>query len=258
MTIIPEEKTRGARARTGGSDLRARQSRTRRDAPGPGQRPRRQDDDAPKPRKKIKAPKPKEKFHFSFKLFDRWDPAEVTDPSLKGYVNMEPRLLPRTEAAGRGKYHKTRVHIVERLALKLMVSGHMGKKHRLTSGKFGGSYGNAMKVMEKALEIVEQKEKKNPLEVLAKAIENAAVREEVISYQLGSIIAREAVITSPQRRVDKTLRFIAQSAYRRSFNKKKGLAECVAEELILAARASSDSFAMKEKDRLEREAMGSR
>jgi small subunit ribosomal protein S7 len=227
----------------GGSDLRERQERA----------PKKQ---ARAPRTAAKrAPKQKqrEKHVFSFKLFGKWDPIEVSDPS-----NMEPKLLPRTEGATKGSFHKSKVHIVERLALKLMVSGHTGKKHRITSGKFGGSYSNVLASVEKALDIIEQKEKKNPLEALAKAMENAAVREEVISYQLGSIVAREAVVTSPQRRVDKTLRYIAQSAYRKSFHNKKTLAECLADEIIAAAKNSQESFAIKEKERLEREASGAR
>jgi small subunit ribosomal protein S7 len=150
------------------------------------------------------------------------------------------------------------MHIVERLALKMLVSGHTGKKHKLTSGKFGGGYVTVLNQVEQALEIIEQKTKKNPIEVLVGAIENAALREEVISYQLGSIMARESVITAPQRRVDKTLRFFAQSAYRKAFNKKKGLAEALADELIAAYNNSADSFAIKEKERIEREASGAR
>ncbi len=215
---------------------------------------------APKPRlpKKPKNIPKREKTRFSFKLFGRWDAIEVTDPSLRGYVNMEPKFLPRTEGSARGRFHKSRMHIVERLALKLMISGHTGKKHKLTSGKFAGNYANVISAVERALAIIESREKKNPLEVLVHAIENAAVREEVVSYQKGSIIAREAVITSPQRRIDKALKFFAQSAYRRAFNKKKPLAEALADELTAASKGSTDSFAIKEKERLEREATGAR
>jgi small subunit ribosomal protein S7 len=233
------------REQRGGRDLRERQTRA------PPRAPR-----APRPKTAKK--KEREKHVFAFKLFGKWDPVEVADPSLRGYVNVEARMLPRSEGTTKGKFYKSKVHIVERLALKLIVSGHTGKKHRLTSGKFGGAYSTALRAVEDALTIIEQKEKKNPLEVLVKAMENTAVREEVISYQLGSIIAREAVITSPQRRVDKTLRFIAQNAYKKSIGNRKKVSEALAEELIAAAKGSADSFAMKEKERLEREASGAR
>ena len=199
-----------------------------------------------------------EKTKFSFRLFGKWEAVENVDPSMKDYINVEPRILPRSEGALRGRFHKSKMHIVERLALKLMVSGHTGKKHKLTSGKFAGNYYNVLSVLEKALEIIEKKEGKNPLEVLVKAIENAGLREEVVAYQKGSIIAREAVITSPQRRIDKALKYFAQSAYRRAFKNKKKLSEGLADELLAAYRGSTDSFAIKEKERIEREASGAR
>lgn len=212
-----------------------------------------------KPRKVIKPVKKREKTVFDVKLFNRWDSnVAVNDPSLKGYINLDPKILPRSAGTQRGRFHKSKMHIVERLALKMLVSGHVGKKHRLTSGKFSGNYINVLDAVERALGIIEKKENKNPIEILVRAIENAALREEVISFQMGSIMARESVITAPQRRVDKTLRAIAQSAYRRAFNKNKGLAEALADELLAAYKNSSDSFAIKEKERVEREATGAR
>jgi len=210
-----------------------------------------------KPSRAAKPARKREKNRFSFKLFGRWEPVDV-QTSMAGYINLEPKYIPRSAGALRGRFHKSRMHIVERLALKLMVSGHTGKKHKITSGKFGGAFINTLSVVENALGIIESREKKNPLEVLVYAIENAALREEVISYQRGSIMAREAVVTSPQRRVDKTLRYLAQSAYRRSFNKNKSLAECLADEILAAYKGSADSFAIKEKERMEREASGAR
>lgn len=248
--IKPDVKTgtREDKKHVAGADLRARQPRQ--SGQPKQQRPR---------QKRVQAARPtREKTKFSFKLFGKWEPIQVTDKSLHGYINVESKMLPRSEGAFRGKLHKSRMHVVERLALKLMVSGHTGKKHRLTSGKFAGNYNNVIKHVENALTIIEQREKKNPLDVVVKAIENAALREEVISYQLGSIIAREAVVTAPQRRVDKTLRYFAQSAYRRSFKKKKTLGEALADEIVAAYKGSADSFAIKEKERIEREAGGAR
>lgn len=224
-----------------------------------GRRDRDREDYTPKPKKQVKVAKKREKHVFDFKLFGRWDSAvPINDSSLKGYINIEPKIMPKSEGSQRGRFHKSKMHVVERLALKMLVSGHTGKKHKITSGKFGGGYITILKQVEKALEIVETKTKKNPIEVLVGAIENAALREEVISYQMGSIMAREAVITAPQRRVDKTLRFFAQAAYRKSFNKKTGLAASLADEIIAAYNNSGDSFAIKEKERIEREATGAR
>jgi len=201
----------------------------------------------------------KGKTKFSLKLFGKWDSSiQVKDPSLVNYINLEPRYLPRSAGINRARFHKSKMHIVERLALYMMVPGHIGKRHRLTSGKLAGGLMTTLNAIEKALGIIEQREKKNPIEVLVNAIENAAIREEIISYRLGSITAREAVITAPQRRIDKTLRWFAQGAYRKAFGKKKGLAEALADEIMFAYKNSNESMAVRERERIEREAEGSR
>ncbi|MBI2578897.1 MAG: 30S ribosomal protein S7 [Candidatus Aenigmarchaeota archaeon] len=203
--------------------------------------------------------KKREKTKFDLKLFGRWDSnVIVNDLSLRPYINLEPRLLPRSAGIHRGRFHKSKMHVAERLALHMMVPGHTGKRHRLTSGPLAGGLMNCLKAVEKALEIIEKKENKNPVEVLVRAIENAAVREEIISYQLGSIMARESVITAPQRRVDKTLRYFAQGTYRKSFHSKRGIEQALAEEILAAYHGSQDSTALREKERIEREAAGAR
>jgi len=193
-------------------------------------------------------------------LFERWstEGIEVKDPGLKRYISLKPVILPKTAGALRKPFYKYKTNIVERLITHLMQSGHSGKKHKITSGHFGGGFMTAMKVVEKAFEIIEKKTKKNPVEVFVRAIENASIREEVASYQVGGIIARQAVVTSPQRRIDKTLRYFAQGAYHTAFNKKITTAEALAEELINAYEGSNKSYAVKEKERIEQEAAGAR
>ena len=93
--------------------------------------------------------------------------------------------------------------------------------------------------------------------IACRSLQKCLLREEIISFQVGSVMAREAVVTSPQRRVDKTLRFLAQGAYRKSFNKKTTIAQALADEIIASA-AGKESFAVREKERIEREAAGSR
>ena len=210
-----------------------------------------------KPEKIVK--KENKKKLPDIKLFNRWDTnIEVKDLGLKRYMNLSPRLLPRSAGIYRKRFHKSKAHIVERLAQHLMIPGHTGKRHRISSGRFSGGFIKTMQTVEKALEIIEEQEKKNPLEVLVRAIENSAVSEEIISYQLGSIIARDAVITAPQRRIDKTLRIIAQASYKKSFSSKKSIEQALAEELIAAYKNSAESAAIKERERIEREAAGAR
>ncbi|MBI5332466.1 MAG: 30S ribosomal protein S7 [Candidatus Aenigmarchaeota archaeon] len=212
----------------------------------------------PRKQKKIEKKEKREKKMFPLKLFGRWSSeVEVHDIGIKPYINLDPYFVPRSTGKYRNTFHKSKSHIVERLAQHMLVAGHQGKRHKLTSGVLGGKMYNAVKNIEKALEMIENKEKKNPLEVVVKAIETAALREEIISFQVGSVMAREAVVTAPQRRVDKTLRFLAQGAYRKSFNKKTTIAQALADE-ITASAAGKESFAVREKERIEREAAGSR
>ena len=75
------------------------------------------------------------------------------------------------------------------------------------------------KIIKESFETIEKKTNKNPVEVLVRAIENSAMREEVTSFQVGGIIVRKAVITSPQRRVDIVLREFAQGSYQKSTGK---------------------------------------
>ncbi len=194
------------------------------------------------------------------KLFGRWScDVEVRDPGLRNYITLKPRLLPKSAGIyAKHRFYKSKMHIVERLATHIMQAGHSGKKHKITSGHMGGAFQKALKIVIKAFELIEKKTKRNPVEVLVRAIENAAPCEEVVSYQVGGMIARIPVVISPQRRIDKALRAIAQGSYREAFNKKLRAHEALANELIAAANNDAKSFAIREKQRLEQEAAGAR
>jgi small subunit ribosomal protein S7 len=196
------------------------------------------------------------------KIFERWEieDLKVKDPGLERYINIKPVIIPKSG----GKYasqpfHRSKMNIIERLITKLMVPGHRGKKHRITSGRAAGKYFTNFKIVKDAFEKIEKVTKKNPVEIFIRGIENAALREEIAAYQVGGIIVRRAVITSPQRRVDVALKTIVQAAYRKSFGKKASMASALANEIIAAAaNDSSKSESVKEKERIEREAEGSR
>ncbi len=195
------------------------------------------------------------------KIFGKWSSnVEVKDLGLKRYINLEPRVLPKSSGRlAKHQFYKSKMNIVERLITKLMVPGHRGKKHVISSGKITGKYVTCYNIVKKALEKIENITKKNPIEVLVRAIENAALREETASYQVGGIIVRRAVVTSPQRRVDIALRNIAQAAYRKSFGKKLGVVDALVEEILGAYENNqSKSEAIREKYRIEKEAEGAR
>jgi len=197
---------------------------------------------------------------INLKLFNKWDTnVEVKDIGLRNYISLNQSVIPRSSGRNQRKqFHKSKMNIVERLINHISVPGHWGKKHKISSGHLSESRENAMKIIEKTFDIIEKKTKINPVEVFVRAVENVAIHEETMSYQVGGIIARKAVITSPQRRVDKALRYISQGAFHKSYGKKMTFPEVLAREIINAYNNSNESVAIKEKEKIEKEAANTR
>ena len=106
--------------------------------------------------------------------------------------------------------------------------------------------------------VFEKKLKMNPVEVLVKAIENAAPREEIITIEYGGARYPKAVECAPQRRVDIVLRLLVQGAYQKAFNTKKSAEECLSSEIINAYQMKAESVAISKKNEVERQADASR
>ncbi len=196
------------------------------------------------------------------KLFNRWSlqGIEVKDLGLKPYINLQPIVVPKTGGRyGKHQFYKSKMNIVERLINKMMVPGHKSKHHLLTSGLCTGKTQTIINLVKELFEKLDKRTNKNPIEVLVRALENSALREEITSYQMGGIMVRKAVVTSPQRRVDLALSTIVQSAYRKSFGKKLSMVDALSDEIFFAYQNDpSKSEAIKEKERIEREAGGAR
>ena len=195
------------------------------------------------------------------KFFNRWsaEGVKVEDLGLSRYISLAPRIMPKSGARYAGaRFHKSNTFIVERLATKLMTSGHKGKKHFMSSGHNTGKKNGVLKVIEKAFAKCEMQLKQNPLAILVKAIENAAPREEVIAIEYGGARYPKAVDVAPQRRIDIALRYMAQGAYVKCFNKKKKIEDSLADELIAAYQCSGRSNAVAKKRDTERQASSSK
>jgi small subunit ribosomal protein S7 len=194
-------------------------------------------------------------------VFNKWPSTGITvaDPGLERYITVKPVYVPKTGARYAGnKFYKSRITLVERLINRMMVPGHKAKKHKITSGLATGKSTTAYNLVYHAFTIIERKLKKNPVEVLAKAVENGAPREEIITIEYGGARYPKAVECSPQRRVDQVLKLFAQTAYQKSFKGKKGAAPALAEEIILAYQANPSSVVVAKKLELERQADTSR
>lgn len=196
------------------------------------------------------------------KLLGRWDTSDikVEDPGLEKYISLEPVIVPKSFGRHtQQQFHKSYANIVERLATHLYVPGHRGKKHLISSGRNVGKTFKVWKIIIDAFDIIEKQTKKNPVEVYVRALENAALREEITSFQVGGIIVRKAVITAPQRRIDIALRKMSQGAYQKSFGKDNTTAQALADEILGAYEYNSQkSHAIREKERIERESLSSR
>ena len=195
------------------------------------------------------------------KLMNLWDVKEVNvlDPGLKNYITLNNYLIPRSAGRfGKQRFYKNKCNIVERLMNKLMVPGHKGKKHFISSGQCGGKSVTAYNIVEKTLKLVEQKTTLNPISVFIKAIENAAPRDEITTIEYGGARYPQAVDCAPQRRIDLAIRLMVQGAYIKSFGKKAKMHEALADEIIFAYNIDQKSTAISKKLELERQADASR
>jgi len=195
------------------------------------------------------------------KAFNKWDTSDIKvgDPGLRDYITLDPKIVPRTGARYAGnRFHKSKVFIVERLMNKIMIPGHKSRKHFKSSKHLTGKASKAYDIIERVFRIIENKTKENPLKIFVKALENAAQREEIITIEYGGARYPKAVECAPQRRIDLVLRNMTQGSYHKSFNSKKSIEGCLAEEIINAYKSSSTSNAIAKKLEVERQADSSR
>ncbi len=76
----------------------------------------------------------------------------------------------------------------------------------------------------------------NPLQVLVNAIINSGPREDSTRIGRAGTVRRQAVDVSPLRRVNQAIWLLCTGAREASFRNIKSIAECLADELINAAK----------------------
>ncbi|KAL0225572.1 hypothetical protein P9112_012896 [Eukaryota sp. TZLM1-RC] len=191
------------------------------------------------------------------KLFGRWafDEADFADVdmALRDYINFKgtgesPLVLPHT--AGRWqvrRFRKAQCPVVERLVNSLMMHGRNNGKKLL-----------AMRIVKHAFEIINLSTGKNPLQVLVQAIINSGPREDSTRIGTAGTARRQSVDVSPLRRVNQAIALITTGAREASFRNIKTIAECLADEVIAAAKGSASSYAIRKKDDIERVAKSNR
>ena len=95
-------------------------------------------------------------------------------------------------------------------------------------------------------------------QVLVDAVKNGGPREDSTRIGSAGVVRRQAVDVSPLRRVNQAIWLITTGAREAAFRNIKTLPECLADELINAAKGSSNSYAIKKKDEIERVAKANR
>ena len=145
------------------------------------------------------------------------------------------------------RFRKAKCPIVERVTNSLMMHGrNNGKKVMVT------------RIVKQAMEIIHLLSDQNPIQVIVDAISNTGCREDSTRIGSAGAVRRQAVDVSPLRRVNQSIALLTTGAREAAFRNVKSMAECLADELINAAKGSSNSYAIRKKDELERVAKSNR
>ena len=182
------------------------------------------------------------------KLFGEWDVDEIeyTDPSTQRYLNVTPVAHTMGRHAGK-QFEKSEISVVERLINRLMqTEENTGDKQKATN------------IVRGAFEMVHERTEENPAQVLVRAVENAAPREETVRLKYGGISVPKAVDVAPQRRVDQALMYLAQGTKSASYKSTTSAAEALAQQLVGAADYDVQSHAISQKEETERVAAAAR
>ena len=107
-------------------------------------------------------------------------------------------------------------------------------------------------IVRNTLEVIHLLTDLNPIQVIVNAIINSSPREDSTRVGDAGVVRRQAVDMSPFRRVNYALYLITTGAREATFRNLKSVSECLADEIINAARGSSNSYAIKKKDEIER------
>ena len=194
---------------------------------------------------------------------------QVSDISLSDYVGVvaakHATYVPHT--AGRysvKRFRKAQCPIVERLTNSLMMHGRNNGKKLM-----------AVRIIKHAMEIIHLLTDLNPIQVIVDAVVNRYTNEKEAIYlvqiviflqflalysvftfqyfcdisgpredatRIGSagVVRRQAVDISPLRRVNQAIYLLTTGARESAFRNIKTIAECLADELINAAKGSSN------------------
>lgn len=193
-------------------------------------------------------------FKTTPKLFGKWEyeTVNVQDQTLDNYIAVKTTkskvFVPHT--AGRyqqKRFRKAQCPIVERLIGCLMFKGrNAGKKVK------------ALRIVKDAMDIIHQTLGVNPLQVIVDAVCKCGPREDSTRIGKGGVAKRQAVDVSSFRRVNFALFQLCLVARKKALRTIKTVSECLADELMAAAKGDQASGALKKKEEVEKNAKANR
>jgi len=181
-------------------------------------------------------------------LFGEWsiEDIEYRDPSTERYITVTPIAHTMGRHASK-QFKKSEISIVERLINRLMqTEENTGKKQQAT------------RITREAFEIIHERTEENPVQILVRAVENSAPREETVRLKYGGISVPKAVDVSPQRRVDQALKFLGEGVHGATYKSATSAAEALADQLVGAANNDVQTYAVNQKEEKERVAAAAR
>ncbi len=134
-------------------------------------------------------------------------------------------FVPRREVNPDPIYRST---LLQRLINKVMEKGKKSKAEKIVYG---------------ALQLIYDRTKRNPLEVLAEAIKNCIPLVETRPRRVGGATYQVPIEVRPSRRISLALRWIVQAARERE---DKTMAHRLASELLEASQGRGGAVRMKE------------
>lgn len=174
------------------------------------------------------------------KLFGKWsfEECEVKDISLEDYIACKPKyaqFLPHSQGRWQKKrFRKAQCPIVERLVCSMMRYGRNNGKKLM-----------AVRIVKHSFEIIHLLTDQNPVQVYVDAVINCGPREDSTRVGGGGAVRRQACDVSPLRRVNTAIYLMTTGAREASFRNIKTIAECLADEIMNAAKVRAACFARR-------------
>ena len=106
----------------------------------------------------------------------------------------------------------------------------------MMNGRNNGKKLLAVRIVKHAFDIINLLTDQNPLQITVDAIVNCGPREDSTRIGSAGTVRRQAVDVSPLRRVNQAIALLTIGAREAAFRNVKTVAECLAEELINAAK----------------------